>query len=86
MPGTQRVCSNACLSASPESIRRRKALDVEGLGPLTGGYGTGFILMNSGLSTVLIQAECRRFERALSGTREGRKHRVSIANESDQVT
>jgi len=58
MPGTFRGCSNVRSSASPESIVGRKACDVEGLGPSQDGLGTGCILMNSGLSTVLIQAEC----------------------------
>ena len=43
--------------------------------------------MNSGLSTMLIQAECGVGRGALlQGCRGSRKHRVSIANESDQVT
>ncbi len=59
MPGTFRACSNACLSASPESIVCRKTCGVEGLGPTQVGLGTGSILMkNSGLSTMQIQAEC----------------------------
>jgi hypothetical protein len=59
MPGTFRACSNACLSASPESIVCRETCDVEGLGLQQCGLGTGSILMkNSGLSTMLIQAEC----------------------------
>jgi hypothetical protein len=59
MPGTFRACSNACLSASPESIACRKTCDVEGLGPSQDGLGTGSILMkNSGLSTMQIHAEC----------------------------
>ena len=67
MPGTFRACSNACLSASPESIVCRKARGVEGLGPSQGGLGTGFILMkNSGLSTMQIHAECQRVERVPS--------------------
>ena len=60
----RRYAWGAAYTALPESIWRRKALNVEGLGPLQDGLGAGFILMNSGLSTVLIQAECRRTERA----------------------
>jgi hypothetical protein len=63
----RRYAWDAAYTASPESIDCRKAFDVEGLGPSQDGLGTGFILMNSGLSTVLIQAECDACDVPLSG-------------------
>jgi hypothetical protein len=63
----RRYAWDAAYTALPESIRRRKTLDVEGLGPSQDGLGSGFILMNSGLSTVLIQAECDACDVPLSG-------------------
>ena len=87
MPGTFRACSNACLSASPESIVGRKARGVEGLGPPQGGLGTGSILMK-----ILVFLQCKSMPSvnassvSLHWGAQGSLHRVSIANESDQVT